>query len=122
MKQLTALVALAGALTGCGPVRTTAHIIDAEVDIGAARSVGAEKRAAYEWTAANLYLHKAREEVAYSNYQSGVEFATKASDCAKAARMKSTNQSDKAAVEAQQKCEPKPPEAAPKSVQNPGGS
>ena len=86
MKQLTVLVALAGALAGCGPVRSTANILDAEVQIQAARTAGAEKLAPYEWTAANLYIHKAREEVAYSDYQAGVDFAVKASKFANEAR------------------------------------
>ncbi len=73
------LVAVAGALAGCGPVRSTANILDAEVQIQAARTAGAEKKAPYEWTAANLYIEKAREEVGYSDYQAGVNFAVKAS-------------------------------------------
>ena len=86
MKQLTVLVALAGALAGCGPVRSTRDILDAEVQIQAARTAEAEKLAPYQWTAANLYLHKAREAVSYSDYESGVEFAAKASVCANEAR------------------------------------
>ena len=89
MKQLTVLVAVAGALAGCGPVRSTANILDAEVQIQAARTAGAEKLAPFEWTAANLYIHKAREEVAYSDYQAGVNFAVKASKFANEAREKS---------------------------------
>jgi hypothetical protein len=89
MKQLSILVAVASALAGCGPVRSTANILDAEVDIQAARTAGAEKEAPFEWTAANLYLEKAREEVGYSDYQAGVDFAVKASKYAKEAREKS---------------------------------
>jgi hypothetical protein len=89
MKQLTILVAVAGALAGCGPVRSTANILDAEVQIQAARTAGAEKEAPFEWTAANLYLAKAREEVGYSDYQAGVDFAVKASTYANEAREKS---------------------------------
>jgi hypothetical protein len=88
MKQLTVLVALASALAGCGPVRSTANILDAEVQIQAARTAGAEKLAPYEWTSANLYIHKAREEVSYSDYQAGVDFAVKASKFANEAREK----------------------------------
>lgn len=88
MKQLTVLVAVAGALAGCGPVRSTANILDAEVQIQAARTAGAEKLAPFEWTAANLYIHKAREEVSTSDYQAGVDFAVKASKFANEAREK----------------------------------
>jgi hypothetical protein len=88
MKQLTVLVAMAGALTGCfGPINSTSNIIDAEVEIEAARTAGAEKLAPYEWEAARLYLHQAKEEVGYSNYRQGVDFAQKASTCANAARL-----------------------------------
>jgi len=56
MKRLLVLVAAAGALAGCGPVKSTSHLLDAEVQIQAARTAGAEKLAPYEWTAANLYI------------------------------------------------------------------
>ena len=62
MKRFLVLVAVAGALSGCGPIKSTSHLLDAEVQIQAARTAGAEKLAPYEWTAANLYIHKAREE------------------------------------------------------------
>ena len=88
MKRLLVLVAAAGAVAGCGPLRSTSNLLDAEVQIQAARTAGAEKLAPYEWTAANLYLRKAREEVGYSDYQAGVDFAVKASKYANAAREK----------------------------------
>ncbi|MBZ4395093.1 DUF4398 domain-containing protein [Myxococcus sp. MISCRS1] len=88
MKKLTVLVSVAGALAACGPVKSTANILDAEVQIQAARTAGADKLAPYEWTAANLYLDKAREEVGYSDYQAGVDFAVKASRFANEAREK----------------------------------
>lgn len=88
MKKLTVLVAVAGALVACGPVKSTANILDAEVQIQAARTAGADKYAPFEWTAANLYLAKAREEVGYSDYQAGVDFAVKASRFANEAREK----------------------------------
>ncbi len=87
MKRLGALVLLL-AVTGCGPVQSTAYLLDAEVQIEAARTAGADKLAPYEWTSANLYIHKAREEVAFSDYETGVEFAQKASRYANEARQK----------------------------------
>ncbi|MBU8898384.1 hypothetical protein DRW03_33410 [Corallococcus sp. H22C18031201] len=89
MKRLSVLLTVAGALAACGPVKTTANLLDAEVQIQAARTAGAEKEAPYEWTAANLYLQKAREEVGYSDYQAGVDFAVKAARFANEAREKS---------------------------------
>jgi len=88
MKRLLAVVAVTGALSGCGPVKSTSNLLDAEVQIQAARTAGAEKLAPYEWTAANLYIHKAREEVSFSDYQAGVDFAEKASRFANEAREK----------------------------------
>ncbi|OJH41031.1 DUF4398 domain-containing protein [Cystobacter ferrugineus] len=88
MKRLLVLLAVAGALSGCGPIKSTSHLLDAEVQIQAARTAGAETLAPYEWTAANLYIHKAREEVSYSDYQSGVDFAEKAARYAAEAREK----------------------------------
>ena len=88
MKRLLVLVAAAGSLAGCGPVKSTSHLLDAEVQIQAARTAGAEKLAPFEWTAANLYIRKAREEVGYSDFQAGVDFAEKASRYATEARAK----------------------------------
>lgn len=110
MKHLSVLVAVAGALAGCGPVRSTANILDAEVQIQAARTAGAGEKAPYEFTAAGLYLDKAREEVGYSDYEVGVKFAKKASECAEAARQKATGEEEdertKAAIA---NCHPPPP-------------
>ncbi|HYO73668.1 MAG TPA: DUF4398 domain-containing protein [Archangium sp.] len=88
MKRLLVLVAAAGAVAGCGPLRSTTNLLDADVQIQAARTAGAEKLAPYEWTAANLYIRKAREEVGYSDFQAGVDFAEKAARFAAEARAK----------------------------------
>ena len=89
MKRVLGLFATSAALLGCGPVQSTAYLLDADVQIQAARTAGAERYAPYEWTAANLYLRKAREEVGYSDFQAGVDFAEKASKFANDAREKS---------------------------------
>jgi len=94
MKRLLVLVAVAGALSGCGPIKSTSHLLDAEVQIQAARTAGAEKLAPYEWTAANLYIHKAREEVGYADFQAGVDFAEKAARFATQAREKALATAD----------------------------
>ena len=72
----------------CGPVQSTAYLLDAEVQIEAARTAGAEKYAPYEWTAANLYIHKAREEVGFSDFEVALDFAQKASRFANEAKEK----------------------------------
>ncbi len=83
------------ALASCGPVQSTAYLLDAEVQIQAARTAGAEKYAPYEWTAANLYIHKAREEVGYSDFEVAVDFAQKASRYANEAKEKAMSASKK---------------------------
>ena len=87
-RLLAALLALMGAsaLPGCGPLRSTAFILDAEVQIEAARTAGAEKYAPYQFTLSQLYLRKAREVVGYSDYEVGVGFAERASDQARKAK------------------------------------
>ncbi len=62
----------------CGPTQSTALIMDADVQLAAATSAQAEALAPYEWTAARQYLHKAREEQGYSDYEAAIEFAEKA--------------------------------------------
>ena len=81
------LCAMALALfCGCGPVQSTAYLLDAAVQIEAARTAQAEKYAPYEWTSANLYLHKAREEVGYSDFEQAVSYSKKASGFANKAK------------------------------------
>jgi hypothetical protein len=70
----------------CGPVQSTSFLMDAENMLEAARTAQAEKLAPYEWTAANLYLHKSKEEVGYSDFEQAVDYAKKAVDFATRAR------------------------------------
>lgn len=86
-RLLPALAVLA-VFAACGPTESTAVIIDADVELEAARAAGASKTAPYEYTAAEAYLHKAREEAGYADYQPAVTFARKARDFAKAAKAK----------------------------------
>jgi hypothetical protein len=100
MKRRLVAVASLLALSACGPIQSTAFLLDAEVQIEAARTAGADKLAPYEWTSANLYIRKARQQVARSDYEAGVGFAQKASQFAREAREKSignTNTADSAA-------------------------
>jgi hypothetical protein len=84
IRRLAPLIAV-GALA-CGPIRSTSHLHDANADIEVARAAGAEKYASYEWTAANLYLHKAREMVGRSEYEVALAFSERASQFAQQAR------------------------------------
>ncbi|MCA2980527.1 MAG: DUF4398 domain-containing protein [Myxococcaceae bacterium] len=85
VRRLAGVVALL-ALAGCGPVQSTGLLMDADVMLEAARTAQAERLAPYEWTAAQLYLHKSREEVGYSEYEQAVGYAKKAVDFATRAR------------------------------------
>ncbi len=76
----------AAAAVHCGPVQSTAYLIDAETMLDAAKTAQAEKLSPYEWTAATLYLHKSKEEVGYSDYEQAVDYAKKALDFATRAR------------------------------------
>ncbi|MFO0596612.1 MAG: DUF4398 domain-containing protein [Myxococcaceae bacterium] len=86
---IMALVLATLLLTGCGPIQSTAYLLDTETMLEAARTAQADKLAPYEWTAANLYYAKSKEEVGYSDYEQAVDygkkavaFATKARDAA----------------------------------------
>ena len=73
---------LGAAPLGCAPVQSTAQLIDADARLDDAREAGAERLAPYEFTSATLYLHQARYEAGYSNYEVALELAQKASDFA----------------------------------------
>jgi hypothetical protein len=105
-----ALLALA---SGCGPLQSTAYLLDAAVQIEAARTAQAEKYAPYEWTSANLYIHKAREEVGYSDFEQAVSYSKKASTFA--------NKAKENAMKAARKDEP-PPESGVETVKPGGGN
>jgi hypothetical protein len=75
----------------CVAVQSTANLIDADIQLEAARTAGAEKYAPYPYTSAKLYLHEARREAGYSNYDTAVEYAAKASKLANDARNASVN-------------------------------
>lgn len=95
MRHVLALLALAAA-AGCGPIQSTPALIEADVEVEAARSAGAPTAAPYEFTSAEAYLRKAREEAGYAQYQATTDFALKARDLAKEAREKAINASNRA--------------------------
>lgn len=85
----TAALGLTG--LGCGPVQSTSLIMDADVQLEASKKADAPKYAPYEYTLADAYLHKAREEVGYADYEVAIDFAQKALDNAKKAKDISVN-------------------------------
>lgn len=89
-RALVALVFLgaAAAATGCGPVQSTQRISQAEVAFERARVVEAHEKAPYEYKSAQYYLHKAKEEWGYSDFEAAYDYATEAKSAAEAARLK----------------------------------
>ncbi len=79
-------LALAFGASGCGPIQSTAYLIDTEVMLEAARTAQADKLAPYEWTSANLYMVKSKEEVGYADFEQAVDYAKKAVGFATKAR------------------------------------
>jgi Domain of unknown function (DUF4398) len=84
--SLLSVLAVGLASTGCGPIQSTSYLIDAETMLAAAKTAQADKTAPYEWTAANLYYVKSKEEVGYSDFEQAVDYAKKAVDFATKAR------------------------------------
>jgi hypothetical protein len=84
------------ALAGCGPIQSTAALIDADVELEAARAAGAPQTSPYEFTKAEAYLAKAREVSGRSQYEAATSFATKARDLAGEARKNAIAATNKA--------------------------
>ena len=77
-------------LSGCGPIVGGVQILNADIALSAARTAGAEQTALYEYTAAQQYLQKAREEHGYSDYWAARIYADIALELAKKARQRAT--------------------------------
>jgi hypothetical protein len=74
-------------LLGCGPVEYISQVSNrAASAVSAAKLAQADRYAPYEYTAAEEYLHKAREEGGYAEYQDAIEYGQKAEDLANRAR------------------------------------
>lgn len=83
--RLVATFATLSVLAACGPITSTAAINDARYAIERAASVQAADVAQYEFTSAEVYLDKAREEWATSDFQHARSFAERALVFAEAA-------------------------------------
>lgn len=81
------MLLVAGVAAGCGPVQYVSQVTqNAAREVAAARSAQADKYAPYEYTMAVEYLHKAREEAGYADYQAAIRFGKKAETMAKKAQ------------------------------------
>ena len=103
--------------TACGPVQYVSQVTQrASMEVAAAKSANADKLAPNEYTTAELYLHKAREEAGYSDYQAAIRFGTKAELMArKARRLASDSQAPPTSDDAGEPIDPSatPGEASP---------
>ena len=72
---ITVAVALAAGAFACGPTQSTILINEAEVAFEKARLNEAEKKAPYEYHSAGEYLHKAKEEWGYSDFEAALDYA-----------------------------------------------
>jgi outer membrane biogenesis lipoprotein LolB len=85
VRLVLALLAIS-TLAACGPIQSTAALIDADVEIEAARAAGAAQSSPYELTGAVAYLKKAREVTGRAQYEAATRFARKSVALAKEAR------------------------------------
>jgi hypothetical protein len=99
LQLLVAALALISG-SGCGPVQSTSYLIDTETMLEAAKTAQADRTAPYEWTAANLYYGKSKEEVGYSDYEQAIDYAKKALDFATRARDAAVKAARKASTDA----------------------
>ncbi len=65
-------------VAGCGPVRVTVGLVDAERAVQEARDAGAEDHAVYPLTLAEQLLAKAIEERGYAEWEQAFVFANEA--------------------------------------------
>jgi hypothetical protein len=78
-----AAVVLAASGAGCGPIEYINQVgMKAAGAVSAAKLAQADRYAPYEFTAAEEYLHKAREEAAYAEYEDAIEYGRKAEELA----------------------------------------
>jgi len=82
-----AMAILVGAAGGCGPIEYINQVsVKAASALADAKRAGADRYAPYEYTAAEAYLHKAREEAGYAEYQDSIEYGRKAEEFANRAK------------------------------------
>ena len=73
--------------SGCGPIEYINQVGNkAASAVSAAKLASADRYAPYEYTAAEEYLHKAREEAGHAEYQDSIEYGRRAEELANRAR------------------------------------
>lgn len=93
---------MVAAIASCGPIEYLNQVGSrAASAIAAARRAQAERYAPFEYTAAQEYLHKAREEAGYSQYETSIEYGRRAEELAnRAIAIAATSQAAAAAAPA----------------------
>jgi hypothetical protein len=82
-----AVTSICGSMSACGPVEYINQVgVKAAAAVSAAKLAQADRYAPYEYTAAEEYLHKAREEAGYAEYEDAIEFGRRAEDFANKGR------------------------------------
>jgi len=79
---------LALSATACGPSWSTHLILAADTALHNAKTVQAQDKAPYEYTAAEQYLHQARVKWGISDFEYAVDYAKKAKELAELGREK----------------------------------
>ncbi len=119
----TLLFLLAGA--ACSPINANREISAAQDALRAAKSAGADRFATYEYASATEYLHKAREENNYSDYDAARIYAAHARDLAQEARARAEREHGRipdAQPERSPEMEGSPPEEIPTQTAAPSTS
>jgi hypothetical protein len=81
------LLAPLASLAACGPVEYINQVGNrAASAVSAAKLAQADRYAPYEYTAAEEYLHKAREEGGHAEYQDAIEYGRRSEELADRAR------------------------------------
>ncbi len=93
----------------CSPFNANREISDAQSALTAARSAGANRLAIYEFTSATEYLHKAREEANYSDYDAARIYAAHARELAEEARARADRERGSVPSENAHELDPAPP-------------
>ncbi len=94
MSRPLLLAAVLPLFIGACAARSTVQMVQAEQAIYLAREADAPERAVYEYTLAQQYLDKAREEWSHSDYGPADEFSRKAIDWAGRAEEAAANSSN----------------------------
>ncbi|GEM_PF-3001483 len=84
--RVVSLLLLALLFAGCGPVRSTIGLVDAEEALRAAHEAGAVEKAPYQTAMAEELLAKAREAQGRSTYDDSMHLANESATWANEAR------------------------------------